>query len=328
MQYRTLGKNGPSVSAIGLGCMGMSAFYGSHDDATSIKTLHYALDQGLNFLDTADMYGPFTNEQLIGKAIHGRRNEVFLATKCGIRLSDDPAYRGICNRPDYIRQCCNDSLKRLDIEHIDLYYLHRIDPEVPIEDSVGTLSDLVGEGKIRYIGLSEASANTLRKACAVHQITALQTEYSLWSREPEQEMIATCNELNTGFVAYSPLGRGFLTGQFKSPKDFETSDYRRFSPRFQGENFEKNLDLVKKVQTFAEGKHCTPAQLALSWLMAQSPYTVPIPGTRSINRLNENIQALNISLSSEEITQISSIFPPDAIAGERYAPEWMKLVNI
>ncbi len=328
MQTRRLGRNGPEVSALGLGCMGMSDFYGSHDDAASAALIKSALDRGVNFLDTADMYGPFTNEQLVGRAIKGRRREVFLATKFGIQRDPaDPARRGFNGRPEYVRSACDASLKRLGVDHIDLYYQHRVDPATPIEDTVGAMGELVRAGKVRYLGLSEAGPATLRRACAVHPITALQTEYSLWTRDPENEILATCDALGIGFVAYSPLGRGFLTGAIRSPDDFEPDDYRRHSPRFQGENFSNNLRLVEQIRTLATGKGCTPAQLALAWILARNPHIVPIPGTRKLARLEENLGALDVRLDAAELARIDALFPPDAASGLRYPEAMMKSVR-
>ena len=328
MQTRRLGRNGPEVSALGLGCMGMSDFYGSHDDAASAALIKSALDRGVNFLDTADMYGPFTNEQLVGRAIKGRRREVFLATKFGIQRDPaDPARRGFNGRPEYVRSACDASLKRLGVDHIDLYYQHRVDPATPIEDTVGAMGELVRAGKVRHLGLSEAGPATLRRACAVHPITALQTEYSLWTRDPENEILATCDALGIGFVAYSPLGRGFLTGAIRSPDDFEPDDYRRHSPRFQGENFSNNLRLVEQIRTLATGKGCTPAQLALAWILARNPHIVPIPGTRKLARLEENLGALDVRLDAAELARIDALFPPDAASGLRYPEAMMKSVR-
>lgn len=328
MHYRTLGPNGPRVSAIGLGCMGMSAFYGAHDDNISIKTLHYALDQGITLLDTADMYGPFTNEQLVGKAIAYRRDRVFLSTKFGIVLDPaNPMARGVNGRPEYVRQCCEQSLQRLGVDHIDLYYQHRIDPYVPIEETVGAMADLVREGKVRYLGLSEASTQTLERAHNVHPLTALQSEYSLWSREPELSTLSTCERLGIGFVAYSPLGRGFLTGTIQTPEDFAANDFRRNNPRFMGVNFSRNLRLVEKIKQMAREKGCTPAQLALAWLLARNKHIVPIPGTRHCARVDDNLGALLLTLSPQEMTAIDMVFPYNAAAGDRYWPEIMSTLN-
>ena len=328
MHTRKLGANGPVVSAIGLGCMGMSEFYGPRDDAESIATIHRALDLGVSFLDTADMYGPYTNEELVGRAIKGRRNDAFIATKFGIiRDLTDPTRRGINGRPDYVRSSVEGSLKRLGVETIDLYYQHRVDPNTPIEDTVGALADLVTAGKIRFIGLSEASAATIERAHAVHPLTALQSEYSLWSREPEDETLAVCRKLGIGFVPYSPLGRGFLTGAFKSADDFPADDYRRHSPRFQGTNFAKNLELVVKVKELAETLGCTPGQLALAWVLAQGDDLVPIPGTKRRSYLEENVAATDVTLSDADLDAIDAIFPTGAVAGLRYPEAMMKSVN-
>lgn len=327
MKTRTLGNN-LQVSALGLGCMGMSAFYGQRDDEESLKTLDRALELGIFFWDTADMYGPHTNEELVGKALQGRRDKVVLATKFGIQLlSDNPMDRRINGRPEYVRAACEASLKRLHTDTIDLYYQHRVDAETPIEETMGALKELVEQGKIRHIGLSEAGPQTIERAHAVHPITALQTEYSLWSREPEAEIIPTLQKLGIGFVPYSPLGRGFLTGQFQSPDDFDADDYRRQSPRFQGENFEKNLEVVRRVEQLAREKGCTPAQLALAWILAQDANFAPIPGTKKVSRLEENAGALDVELSGAELEQIDAIFPPDVAAGGRYPAAIMNQVG-
>jgi len=328
MKFRTLGCNGPKVSALGLGCMGMSEFYGARDDAASIATIHRALDLGLTLLDTADAYGPHTNEVLVGDAIRGRREQVFLATKFGLlRDPADPTRRGVSGRPEYVRSSCDDSLRRLGVQTIDLYYYHRVDREVPIEDTVGAMADLVAQGKVRYLGLSEAAPETIERAFRVHPITALQNEYSLWTRDPENGALAICEKLGIGLVPYSPLGRGFLSGTIRNPEDFAADDYRRSSPRFQGENFAKNLALVDKVNELAKTKRCTPAQLALAWVLAQGEYVVPIPGTKRIATLEENIGALDVELSVDDLAQIDAIFPRDAAAGPRYVPVMMQLLN-
>ncbi|MGH8124503.1 MAG: aldo/keto reductase [Rhodanobacteraceae bacterium] len=325
MQTRTLGPEGPRVSAIGLGCMGMSEFYGVRDDAESIMVIRHALDAGLDFLDTADIYGPHTNEVLVGKAIKGRREDVFLATKFGIvRVSDDPSARRVSGRPEYLRAACDASLKRLGVDQIDLYYQHRVDPDTPIEDTVGAMADLVRAGKVRFLGLSEPSAQTIERAHKVHPITAVQSEYSLWTRDPEDGVLQACARLGIGFVPYSPLGRGFLTGAIKKPDDFAPDDYRRTSPRFQGENFAKNRALVDKARELAAAKGCTPAQLALAWVLAQGEHIVPIPGTKHIGYLDENIGALDVELGADELAAIDAAFPVDAAAGERYAQASMR----
>ena len=324
MQTRALGRGGLNVSAMGLGCMGMSDFYGGKDDAESLATIDRALALGVNFLDTADMYGPFLNEELVGRAIAGRRNDVVIATKFGIiRDPKDPTVRGVNGKPDYVRASCEGSLRRLGVETIDLYYQHRVDPNTPIEATVGAMADLVREGKVRYLGLSEASPETLRRACAVHPIAALQTEYSLWSRDPEDGLLALCRELGVGFVAYSPLGRGFLTGQIKSFDDLAQDDYRRHSPRFQGENFDRNLKLVGRIQQLATEKGCTASQLALAWVMAQGDDIVPIPGTKRRTYLDENADALNVSLSDEDLSRIDELAPKGAASGLRYPQAMM-----
>jgi len=328
IEKRHLGKNGPEVSAIGLGCMGMSEFYtGSGSEAESIATIHHALDRGVTFLDTADMYGWGKNEELVGRAIADRRGDVFLATKFGNVRGPNGEFLGVRGDPDYVRSACEASLRRLNVETIDLYYQHRVDTNVPIEDTVGEMARLKEEGKIRFLGLSEAAPQTIRKAHAVHPITAVQTELSLWSRDAEAEVLPTVRELGIGYVAYSPLGRGFLTGQFKSPDDFPEDDFRRNHPRFQGENFDKNIALVREVEKMAEEKGCTTAQLALAWVLAEGEDVVPIPGTKHVKYLDQNIGALDVKLSEEDLNRLDAILPPGAAAGERYHARGMETVN-
>jgi aryl-alcohol dehydrogenase-like predicted oxidoreductase len=325
MQVKKLGSQNIMASQLGLGCMGMSEFYGGRNDLDSLQTMKKAIDLGVTFWDTSDAYGPYTNEELVGKALKGSRNKITVATKFGIiRDINDPKYRSLNGRPEYVKQACEASLKRLGTDVIDLYYLHRVDPATPVEETVGAMANLVKEGKIKGIGLSEVSAVTLeRMHTTVHPITAVQSEYSLWTRDPEVDVLQTCIDLDIAFVAYSPLGRGFLTGQFKSVDDFDADDYRRFSPRFQGDNFKKNLDLVNTIEILAAEKNCTPAQLALAWVMAQGEFIFPIPGTKRIKYLEENVVALNVSLTKEELSAINTLFPKDAAAGLRYPENMM-----
>jgi aryl-alcohol dehydrogenase-like predicted oxidoreductase len=327
MKSRKLGTQGLIVSELGLGCMGMSEFYSGRDDNEAIATIHYALELGVTFVDTADMYGPFTNEELVGQAIKDHREQVILATKFGNMRSPEGRFLGVSGKPDYVRQCCDDSLKRLGVEVIDLYYQHRVDPTVPIEDTIGAMAELVQQGKVRYLGMSEAAPATIRRAHAVHPISALQTEYSLWSRDPEDEILPTIRELGIGFVPYSPLGRGFLSGVFKTVEDLAPDDYRRNSPRFQGENFAKNLELVEQIQAIAAEKGATASQLALAWLLAQGEDIVPIPGTKRRTYLEENVAATDILLTQDDLRRIEAVAPKGAAAGDRYPTQTMSTVN-
>ena len=329
MQQKKLGGQGLAASELGLGCMGMSEFYGPRNDAESLRTLERAIELGISFWDTADAYGPYTNEELVGKALKGNRDKITLATKFGIvRDPTDPQLRSLCGKPAYVKQACENSLKRLGIETIDLYYLHRVDPATPVEETVAAMAELKLAGKIKGIGLSEVSAATLeRMHTTVHPISAIQSEYSLWTRDPEDGVLAVCEKYGIAFVAYSPLGRGFLTGQLKRFEDLANDDYRRFSPRFQGENFQKNLDLVKKIEEMAASKDCTPSQLALAWVMAQKDFIFPIPGTKRVNYLEENAGALNVAFSPEELYILDTTFPKDAAAGMRYPESMMGIIN-
>ena len=328
MKQRKLGRGGPIVSAMGLGCMGMSEFYGPGDEQESIATIHRALDLGITFFDTADVYGPHTNEQLVGRALRGHRQRVVIATKFGIvRDPGQPGFRGTNGKPDYVKQSCEASLRRLGVQCIDLYYQHRVDPDTPIEETIGAMAELVREGKVRFLGMSEANAETVRRAHAVHPITALQSEYSLWTRDPENAVLALCRELGIGFVPYSPLGRGFLTGKIQNPADLAETDYRRTVPRFQGGNFDRNRELLNRVEEMAREKRCTPAQLALAWVLARGDNIVPIPGTKRRKYLQENVGAVEVRLTDEDLERIDEIAPKDAFAGSRYPEAMMKLLN-
>lgn len=328
MEPRRLGRNGPEVSALGLGCMGMSEFYGPADEAESVRTIHRALDLGVNFLDTADAYGTGRNEELVGRAIRDRRDQVILATKFANVRGPNGEFLGVNGRPEYVNQACEASLRRLGLSHIDLYYQHRVDANTPIEDTVGAMADLVREGKVRFLGMSEAAPATIRRASRVHQIAALQTEYSLWARDPEGEILETCRELGIGFVAYSPLGRGFLTGRFQTPDDLPQDDWRRLHPRFEGENFQRNLRLAEAVRQIAGQVGCTPAQLALAWVLAQGKDIVPIPGTKQTRYLEDNLGAVNVSLTEEQLRRLDQAFPLGVTAGAQYAAPGMRAVNL